>query len=370
MSRTRTGPRHEAHQKLKAQMSLRDVTPVMLVTRTGPDTYFENSSLDIPDAEKSTPTSTWNRVPRCLDAAETPVSTQANFNHVLVPQPQDAAAVNKFVQERGSVVLYVRDAIAAAVDRQNGYWGRKNLEKVVSSVPFTNTALAPASRFCWKPDTTVAVVDRVLLSTAGIQPAAVTNALGPQFFGPFQLTKILGDAYTLRLPTALRLHPTFYVGRLRRYHPATIPSDADDPPAARRLVLQLSVQQFTVLIPQHLHVTRKTIQTLRESSVSKPITLHTSVMVPHPCARVHHHGPSLRDRFAPSREPSLKQLHYLFVLSGLNEATAIVQRPPYQRLVLREAVIRCRRGALRRARVVVSYVQPRFFFFTSTSYQE
>ncbi|KAG3088490.1 hypothetical protein PI125_g18340 [Phytophthora idaei] len=50
---------------------------------------------------------------------------------------------------------------------------------------------------------------------------------------------ILGDAHTLRLPTALRLHPTFYVGKLRRYRPATIPSDADaasvHPAAVRRV---------------------------------------------------------------------------------------------------------------------------------------
>ncbi|OWZ01362.1 polyprotein, partial [Phytophthora megakarya] len=150
------------------------------------------------------------------DAAETPVLTQVNFNPVPVPQPRDSAAVNKFVQEREFVVGYMRDAIAAAVDRPNEYadrQGRKNLEKF-------------------------AVGDRVLLSTAGIQSAAVTNLgankLASRFIRPFQVTKVLGDAYTQRLPTALRLHPTSYVGRLRRYHRATIHSDANNPPAAPR----------------------------------------------------------------------------------------------------------------------------------------
>ncbi|KAG3079060.1 hypothetical protein PI125_g20809 [Phytophthora idaei] len=33
----------------------------------------------------------------------------------------------------------------------------------------------------------------------------------------------MGDAYTLDIPSSLRLHPTFYVWRLKRYHPAEIP---------------------------------------------------------------------------------------------------------------------------------------------------
>ncbi|ETP24191.1 hypothetical protein F441_02769 [Phytophthora nicotianae CJ01A1] len=56
----------------------------------------------------------------------------------------------------------------------------------------------------------------------GIQPTAVTNLgtskLAPRF--------VLGDAYTLQLPIAIRLHPTFYVDRLHRYHPVDVPSGA------------------------------------------------------------------------------------------------------------------------------------------------
>ncbi|KAG3128981.1 hypothetical protein PI126_g21157 [Phytophthora idaei] len=87
--------------------------------------------------------------------------------------------------------------------------------------------------------------DRVLLSTAGIQPSLVTNLgtskLAPRYIGLLKVTKVLGDAYTLQLPSTIRLRPTFYVGRLRRYHPAVIPSDAGathqhslDPPTAAR----------------------------------------------------------------------------------------------------------------------------------------
>ncbi|OWZ17321.1 hypothetical protein PHMEG_0008745 [Phytophthora megakarya] len=78
-----------------------------------------------------------------------------------------------------------------------------------------------------------AVGDCVLLSTAGIQPTLVTNLgankLAPRFMGPFKILKVLGDDYTLQLPTALRLHPTFYVGHLRRYPHTVIPSPVGTP---------------------------------------------------------------------------------------------------------------------------------------------
>ncbi|KAG3076613.1 hypothetical protein PI125_g21470 [Phytophthora idaei] len=139
------------------------------------------------------------------DAVDPAASSLAKFEPNPESQQRDAAAVHDFVGKRESVARYR---------------GRKNLEKF-------------------------AVGDRVLLSTAGIQPSLVTNLgtskLAPRYIGPFKVTKVLGDAYTLRLPSTIRLHPTFCVGRLRRYHPAVIPSDAgatrqrslDHPAAAR-----------------------------------------------------------------------------------------------------------------------------------------
>ncbi|KAE9046614.1 hypothetical protein PR002_g1562 [Phytophthora rubi] len=140
-------------------------------------------------------------------AAAPPAPPPANFDPIPAPLPRDTAAVSEFLLRRQSVVRYVRDAIEVAVDRQKedaDRRGRKNIEKF-------------------------AVGDRVLLSTTGIQPILVTNLgankLAPRYIGPFKVLKVLGDAYTLQLPTALRLHPTFYAGRLRRYHPALIASD-------------------------------------------------------------------------------------------------------------------------------------------------
>ncbi|CAI5746373.1 unnamed protein product [Peronospora destructor] len=77
---------------------------------------------------------------------------------------------------------------------------------------------------------TFRIGDKVLLSTDGLRNSAVTNLgankLAPRFIGPFTILKTIGNAYTLDIPTSLRLHPTFYVGRLKRYNPAKIPEDA------------------------------------------------------------------------------------------------------------------------------------------------
>ncbi|ETP41197.1 hypothetical protein F442_11595 [Phytophthora nicotianae P10297] len=130
------------------------------------------------------------------------------------PQREDAAAVQEFVQQRESIIRYVRDAIAAVVDRQKentDHRGRRNVERLH-------------------------VGDQVLLSTNGISPTHVANLraskLAPRYIGSFKVMKVIGDAYRLQLPSALRLHPTFYVGRLRCYHPATIPSGNQPPRGA------------------------------------------------------------------------------------------------------------------------------------------
>lgn len=99
----------------------------------------------------------------------------------------------------------VRDAIANAVDKQKASVdarGRKNHERFMLG-------------------------DKVLLSTTGIQAASITNLgankLVPRFIGPFTVCKVQGEAYVFDIPTTMRLPPTFYVGRLKRYSPAEVP---------------------------------------------------------------------------------------------------------------------------------------------------
>lgn len=112
----------------------------------------------------------------------------------------------RFVERREAITGFVRDAIAGAFDRQKtaaDKRGRANNERFV-------------------------VGEKVLLSTTGIQAASVSNLgsskLSPRYVGPFTIRRTQGDTYTLDIPSAMRLHPTFYVRRLKRYWPATVPS--------------------------------------------------------------------------------------------------------------------------------------------------
>ena len=118
-------------------------------------------------------------------------------------QAQDGAltavrAVNDFVLQRQAVIRYVKGSIADAADRQKrDADGRKNLNEFQ-------------------------IGDLVLLPTANLPKHAITSCasskLVPKPVGPFAVQRVNGNAYTLDIPSAMRLHPTFYVGRLKPYH--------------------------------------------------------------------------------------------------------------------------------------------------------
>ncbi|KAG3047129.1 hypothetical protein PC122_g24180 [Phytophthora cactorum] len=103
-----------------------------------------------------------------------------------------------FVQRRQAVIRFVQDAIAASVDRQKlnaDNVGRGNTNE------FEKGSL-------------------VLLATQNLPRHAVSDfgasLLAPRFIGPFTVLERHGNAYTLDIPSSMRLHPTFYVGRRRR----------------------------------------------------------------------------------------------------------------------------------------------------------
>ncbi|KAE9182825.1 hypothetical protein PF004_g24131 [Phytophthora fragariae] len=151
-----------------------------------------------------------------VDVDSPATSAVDNFAPAATPTPIDSAAVSEFLLHRQAVTRFVRDALQVAVDRQKANAdrrGRKNMSSFRRG-------------------------ERVLLSTDGIEGTAVTNLgaskLAPRFTGPFKILKVIGDAYTLDIPTAMRLHPMFYVGRLKPYVPATIPApEAERPRPAR-----------------------------------------------------------------------------------------------------------------------------------------
>ncbi|KAJ0391046.1 hypothetical protein P43SY_011815 [Pythium insidiosum] len=131
-------------------------------------------------------------------------ASDVRFNFEVMPDlmkltPQEEKSINDFVSRREAVLRFVRDAVAEAVDKQkeNADRHRRNNKEKYS------------------------VGDRVLLSTQDLPATAVSNLgstkLLPRFIGPFTVKAAVGDAYTLDIPTRMRLHPTFYVGRLKRY---------------------------------------------------------------------------------------------------------------------------------------------------------
>ncbi|GMF48734.1 unnamed protein product [Phytophthora fragariaefolia] len=121
-----------------------------------------------------------------------------------------------FVQRRQSVIRFVQDVIAASVDRQklnadNNGRGNTNEFKVGSLV---------------------------LLATQNLDKHAVSDfgasKLAPPFIEPFPVLAKHGNAYTLDIPSSMRLHPTFYVGRLKPYAQHGSPTLGDSAPTPVR----------------------------------------------------------------------------------------------------------------------------------------
>jgi len=118
-------------------------------------------------------------------------------------------AIDEFVLKRQMILRFVRDAIAEAVDKQKEQAdkrGRKHKE-------------------------VFKINDLVLLSTSNLPTHALSNMqstkLQHRFIGPFKVLERRGDAYTIDIPKKMRLHPTFYVGRLKRYRHPNEPREAD-----------------------------------------------------------------------------------------------------------------------------------------------
>ncbi|POM68360.1 Pol protein [Phytophthora palmivora] len=75
--------------------------------------------------------------------------------------------------------------------------------------------------------------DLVLLDTKTLPLKVVSsvesNKLKYRFIGPFAVLARHGAAYTIDLPKSMATHPTFYVGRLKRYHdPLGLPSRTEE----------------------------------------------------------------------------------------------------------------------------------------------
>ncbi|KAG3120429.1 hypothetical protein PI125_g1086 [Phytophthora idaei] len=118
--------------------------------------------------------------------------------NVVLNKPFSTQAMD-FVQRRQAVIRFVQDAIVASVDRQ-----KQNADNVGrdNTNEFEKGSL-------------------VLLATQNLPKYAVSDfgasKLAPRFIGPFTVLERHGNAYTLDIPSSMRFHPTFYVGRLKPY---------------------------------------------------------------------------------------------------------------------------------------------------------
>ncbi|POM70716.1 LOW QUALITY PROTEIN: Pol protein [Phytophthora palmivora] len=101
--------------------------------------------------------------------------------------------LSSFIDDRLTLISRVRDAMASAQDRQKEYSdikGRGNLSVFKTG-------------------------ELVLLDTKNLP---LKSKLKHRFIGPFAVLARHGAAYTIDLPKSMATHPTFYVGRLKRYH--------------------------------------------------------------------------------------------------------------------------------------------------------
>ncbi|KAG4040185.1 hypothetical protein PC123_g24270 [Phytophthora cactorum] len=123
---------------------------------------------------------------------------RAAGRNAMLYKPFSTQAMD-FVQRRQAIIRFVQDAIAASVDRQ-----KQNADNVGrgNTNEFEKGSL-------------------VLLATQNLPRHEVSDfgasLPAPRFIGPFTVLERHGNAYTLDIPSSIRLHPTFYVGRLKPY---------------------------------------------------------------------------------------------------------------------------------------------------------
>ncbi|GMF56443.1 unnamed protein product [Phytophthora fragariaefolia] len=138
-----------------------------------------------------------------------------------------SAKAMDFVQRRQAVIRFVQDAIAASVDchKLNG----------------DNNGKGNTNEF--------KVGSLVLLATQNLAKHAVSDfgasKLAPRFIGPFTVLAKHGNAYTLDIPSSMRLHPTFYIGRLKPHSQHESPRLGGSAPKPARTRRRTSAKQQT-----------------------------------------------------------------------------------------------------------------------------
>uniref|UniRef100_A0AAV1UIH6 Tf2-1-like SH3-like domain-containing protein n=1 Tax=Peronospora matthiolae TaxID=2874970 RepID=A0AAV1UIH6_9STRA len=173
------------------------------------DADIDNIDIEEDDASESAEALTEEDDPS--ESAEALTEEKVHFAAVRSQHTEANESSDEFILARETVVRFVQDSIAEAVDKQ-----KQNADKN-----------GRANTLLFNKD------DLVLLSTVNLPKHVVTNLgsskLLPKYIGPFRVLHRLGNAYTIELPRKMRTHPTFYVGRLKPYHQYAVSFDQERP---------------------------------------------------------------------------------------------------------------------------------------------
>jgi len=106
---------------------------------------------------------------------------------------------------------------------------------------------------------TFAIGDRVLLSTEHLRMVGDkrTPKLTFKYIGPFDIVRVVGqNAYELKLPSSMRLHPVFNISRLKQYKDGMISHPSREPSYTRPLPIIAQEDGAELFAPECILDTR------------------------------------------------------------------------------------------------------------------